>query len=93
MRAQACQRRPLPLLVYTEVSTYVTENRLRLRYRDESGSTVPVKIGVVIATRNTSLCGQNTHLFTVTTGGSRTCYWALNCYLQNLTRFGPYIIV
>jgi hypothetical protein len=48
VRAQAFHGRPLPLLVYrpTEVSTYVTENRLRLRYKDESGSTVQVKIGV-----------------------------------------------
>jgi len=51
VRAQACHGRPLPLLVYrpTEVSTYVTENRLRLRYKDESGITVRVKIGVVTA--------------------------------------------
>jgi len=49
VRAKACHGRPLPLLVYrpTEVSTCVTESRLRLRYKDESGITVPVKIGVV----------------------------------------------
>jgi hypothetical protein len=47
VRAQAYHGRPLH--VYTEVSTYVRENRLRLRYKDESSSTVKVKIGVVIS--------------------------------------------